>query len=364
MESLGPVTGEHGALLSFQLAALRGNATQEYATAALGSVTGELRELLSMEIAILRGKDEELRSFSINLPHRWGRDPRVLDFLREERQHRDEKRRQDAVVSLCVLGELEPAMLAVDDPSPGVRAQLARVLGTYREEDGVEVLNRLLDDHDSEVARQAKAALRLLRVLEMPVPMQQSPRTSAWGHLLGEISRLRLTDQQVAISVTDDKVISCWLGERGATEEEIASAEQRLGAKLPPSYRTFLMESNGFEYPDYFISRLYGTGKIDWFRIGNQDWIDAYQVEGDISPQEHLNQRANCVAFRRAYLSSCLQISDECDGAVVLLNPEVVTTSGEWETWFFANWLPGANRYASFREFMEAELNEFSDSDR
>jgi hypothetical protein len=33
----------------------------------------------------------------------------------------------------------------------------------------------------------------------------------------------------------------------------------------------------------------------------------------------------------------------------------VVTPDGEWEAWFFANWLPGANRYRSFWEMLQTE---------
>ncbi len=45
--------------------------------------------------------------------------------------------------------------------------------------------------------------------------------------------------------------------------------------------------------------------------------------------------------------------------AIYLLNPQVVTEEGEWEAWFFANWLPGAARYRSFQEMMEAEYQDF-----
>ena len=76
----------------------------------------------------------------------------------------------------------------------------------------------------------------------------------------------------------------------------------------------------------------------------------------DASREEHLADPQNCVVFRRAYLSSCLQISDVGDSAVVLLNPEVVNGEGEWETWFFSNWGPGATRYPSFRAYVESEL--------
>ena len=177
--------------------------------------------------------------------------------------------------------------------------------------------------------------------------------------LLSEISQLQIAGDRLAIS--EVKIASGWLGEPGATEAEIASAEQRLGVRLPPSYRAFLADTNGFDHLGPFIYRLYNASEIDWFRVRNQDWIEAYQSGDDISPEEHLANPDDCVRFRAAYLSSCLQISEEGDSAVVLLNPEVVNHEGEWETWFFANWRPGAERFPSFRAYVESELESIKD---
>ena len=181
--------------------------------------------------------------------------------------------------------------------------------------------------------------------------------------LLTDISRVQLADSRIADTFSEDKVAAGWLGEPGATEEEIASVEQRLGVLLPPSYRKFLAQANGFDHIGPFIYRLYSTKEIDWFRVRNQDWIDAYQHpinkepgDEDITPEEHLANPDDSVRFRTEYLSSCLQISEEGDSAVVLLNPEVVNSEGEWETWLFANWFPGARRYPSFFAYVESEL--------
>ena len=360
MDRLEPVTGEDAVMLDAQLAALRGPVTDEYVAAALNSISDKLKQLLSIELHILRNLGEDQRGcFVINLPGRWGRENGVLEFLKEELRSFDEKRRRDAVGSLCVLGELESALMTANDSSPLVRAHLATMLGLFREDFGAEVFQQLLNDNDREVAKEAKAALRRLGKLERAKPVaRRQNRKSDWGRLLGEISWLRLEDAEIAVLVPDEKVISGWLGEPGALKEEISAAEQRIGVTLPPSYREFLREANGFEQLSSFIRKLYGTREIAWFRVGNQDWIDAYQIGGDISPEEHLKERGDPVRFRTAYLSSCLQISEEGDGAVVLLNPEVVNPEGEWETWFFANWLPGAERFSSFREFMESQLNE------
>lgn len=174
--------------------------------------------------------------------------------------------------------------------------------------------------------------------------------------LLMEISREQLQDPRIKAQTAEDKVVAGWLGEPGAAVDEISSAEQRLGMRLPPSYRAFLALSNGFNDVGPFIYRLYKAAEIEWFRVRNQDWIDAYQTGEGISPEEHLAHPEDCVRFRAAYLSSCLQISEEGDSAVVLLNPEVVNGEGEWETWFFANWYPGAERFPSFTAYVESEL--------
>src|SRR4249919_1028370 len=96
--------------------------------------------------------------------------------------------------------------------------------------------------------------------------------------LLTDISRIQLAQSRIAETVLEHKTSAGWLGEPGATETEINSAEQRLGVQLPPSYRAFLAEGNGFDHIGPFIYRLYGTEEIDWFRVRNQDWIDAYQI--------------------------------------------------------------------------------------
>ena len=59
-------------------------------------------------------------------------------------------------------------------------------------------------------------------------------------------------------------------------------------------------------------------------------------------------------------MKETLQISDVGDAAVYLLNPQVINHDGEWEAWFFADWLPGVHRYRSFQEMMEAQFAQFA----
>lgn len=70
------------------------------------------------------------------------------------------------------------------------------------------------------------------------------------------------------------------------------------------------------------------------------------------------------VNLRPEYLRTALEISDYGDAAIYMLNPKVVFADGEWEAWMLASWLPGASRYRSFWELLEAahrDLAEFTD---
>jgi hypothetical protein len=64
------------------------------------------------------------------------------------------------------------------------------------------------------------------------------------------------------------------------------------------------------------------------------------------------------ITMRAEYLPFMLEISDVGDG-IMLLNPRVVSKEGEWEAWFLASWLPGANRYRSFWDMMQASFRSF-----
>ena len=162
-------------------------------------------------------------------------------------------------------------------------------------------------------------------------------------------------------------VESGWLGFPGATDEQLAVLEARLGVGLPPSYRAFLRVSNGWRQTGTSIWRMWSTEEIDWFRVRNAEWIDAYVSPfGGLDPpsmayEEYLvyDETQDPARFRVEYLESALEVSDTGDSAIYLLSPKVVTPEGEWEAWLFANWLPGASRHRSFAALMQAEYQSF-----
>jgi hypothetical protein len=184
-----------------------------------------------------------------------------------------------------------------------------------------------------------------------------------WLPFLTTWSREVLASPDQAGALPEEVVASGWLGFAGAPEEQLQQAEARLGIRLPPTYRTFLATTDGWRTTGTFIDRLWSTQEVDWFKVRNRDWIDAYTAYGptQIGDEEYFvyGEGQDPAFFRTEYLTTALEISDVGDSAILLLNPQVVTPEGEWEAWFFANWLPGAARYRSFWDLMQAEYRSF-----
>ncbi len=195
--------------------------------------------------------------------------------------------------------------------------------------------------------------------------------THDWKPVLEAFSSTMLQSGKLNSLLPQEVLDSGWLGYPGATEEQIVAAEKRLGVSLPPSYRDFLKVSNGWRHVGAFIYKLWPVESIEWLRVRNRGFIDIVSMyeEKDAPPlpdEERFDYDDQQDWYPRAdQLEAVLEISDWGDSAILLLNPKVVTSTGEWEAWFFADWLPGATRYRSFWDLMQAEYQKFLDlSDR
>src|SRR4051812_14285940 len=56
-----------------------------------------------------------------------------------------------------------------------------------------------------------------------------------------------------------------YLGYQGASEDALAEAEKRLGVELPPSFRHFLLASDGARIPSSTINRFFSAAELEWF---------------------------------------------------------------------------------------------------
>jgi hypothetical protein len=62
-----------------------------------------------------------------------------------------------------------------------------------------------------------------------------SARVPSVGPFLNRVSRDLSKDVRIREDLSDDVVASSWLGYEGASEEEIAALEKRLGKRLLPN---------------------------------------------------------------------------------------------------------------------------------
>jgi hypothetical protein len=116
-----------------------------------------------------------------------------------------------------------------------------------------------------------------------------------------------------------------WLGFPPASPDEVADLERRLGRRLPPSYREFLLVTNGWRHAGPFVWRLSNTSEIGWMRDLEPDFVDG-DVEYPIGdPEEDLLARA-------------LLISAEADVGYVFLDPDDVDERGEWAAYDWFSW--------------------------
>ncbi|UUU29906.1 SMI1/KNR4 family protein [Streptomyces sp. CA-210063] len=143
-----------------------------------------------------------------------------------------------------------------------------------------------------------------------------------------------------------------WLGFPPASEEGIAALEERLGRRMPPSYREFLKVSDGWRHAGGFVWLLAGTQDAHWHN--NESGL-AEMVEEDLDEDAGPEERREADLWRRG-----LQLDVESDVTHVLMDPEDVDEVGEWAVYTWASWRAAPpERHANFLEFMREMYREF-----
>ena len=175
---------------------------------------------------------------------------------------------------------------------------------------------------------------------------------------------------------------SRWLGYDPAGEDEIEATEQRIGYRLPPSYRAFLLTTNGWRRPAAAVKRLRPAKKVEWLEVDDPQLLEAWSIGEQMAEQmyggggggkdrgefdgltakKYFRYDARTSGhYNRAHFRQSLKIADEIagDSQVFLLNALCVAEDGEWEAWDFANWIPGVVRHPSFAHLMRAQYEAF-----
>jgi hypothetical protein len=143
-----------------------------------------------------------------------------------------------------------------------------------------------------------------------------------------------------------------------ADEEEIRAAEARLGLRLPPSYREHMLGSAAL--PGAHGLALLPVSRIDRFGRLEPEWLAGWMQGWDAAatmpaPEGRLrDDPADPATMATDQLAGTVVVSTVSDERILLMNPAAIDESGEWESWDFANWYPGAYRYPSFADLAKA----------
>jgi hypothetical protein len=145
-----------------------------------------------------------------------------------------------------------------------------------------------------------------------------------------------------------------------AEEREIQSLEERIQLKLPTSYRSFLLTSNGWLQlgMDAEPGRLLAADRVGALGVLYPELIETFKNSGEtsVSEEEYLQygDAQSYPELRAGHIAPAIAISEHIDAAFYALNPAVTFVDGEWEAWVHRFWGQG-RRFRSFWELMLAE---------
>jgi hypothetical protein len=149
-----------------------------------------------------------------------------------------------------------------------------------------------------------------------------------WRDLLRGYSRdylnsafLRNADKErLPYLVSDVQRQTQWMGRKPATEDAVRALEGRLDRRLPPSYRNFLLVSDGWGLMAS-QNQLYSAGELGWFADVLPDIWDGWTgpgMDGVLEPDEfHIIERS-------------LLLGESGDGVFWLLSASKIKDDGEW----------------------------------
>ncbi|WP_449487421.1 SMI1/KNR4 family protein, partial [Streptomyces griseorubiginosus] len=181
-----------------------------------------------------------------------------------------------------------------------------------------------------------------------PAPEGAGLRTvEEWRAYLFDYSAdvIRVAQGRELWNISDEQRAAGWLGYEGASAERLTALEERLGTRLPPSYRTFLGASDGWLHLSSFMYEMGTTDTVTWLTETDADLTSFYD---DIDEEG-------------AILTRSLLISQDGE-EYWLLDPGDVSGDGEWAAYIWASSYPGlGKRHASFAELVQAERASFEE---
>jgi hypothetical protein len=191
-----------------------------------------------------------------------------------------------------------------------------------------------------------------------------------WTWVLSRLNLFLLGSPEFKANLAPGAITAAWCGSERASESEITVTEKRLGVKLPPTYRSFLAISNGWRPFNSLLEQLLPVQAIERLQVADPQklamLLDCYK-EDDIADEHYLDYVTprNIEALRIRYYPESILVGKGwgVESEMLLLNPQVQFPDGEWEAIFFANWIPGNQRYRSFYEFMKGSIDNVGETE-
>jgi hypothetical protein len=173
-------------------------------------------------------------------------------------------------------------------------------------------------------ARQASGIRRLRSAAVTIKRMSQTgPATvPEWQDFLRSYSDdyLRVSTEEYLAYLEDAQRENRWLGYEPASEDAVRAAEERLGVRLPPSYRNFLLTSNGWRNIAPLLGELRKVDEIALLPEAEPFLVEAWSGEVDLA------------------LEQCLLVTGPANGDLWLLDRSDIGPDGEWAAYY---WCPG-----------------------
>jgi hypothetical protein len=149
---------------------------------------------------------------------------------------------------------------------------------------------------------------------------------------------------------------------RPADAADIEAWTARFGMEMPASLRALYAVSDGvFASVDFAKEKrvLLPAARLRWLHEEDAQLVQIWQrnAGGDASDADYhvYGERQDVVKLRPSYMSRMVCLSPVVDGGVLLLNPAIRFADGEFEAWDFSVKYPGARRYPSLAELLEAQ---------
>jgi hypothetical protein len=138
----------------------------------------------------------------------------------------------------------------------------------------------------------------------------------------------------------------------GATPEQLAGMETRLGRPVSAAFKALLQTSNGFPHLSRRVGRVLASTEVDWFR--NRHPEQARAIE-ELMTSEKVNRRPfSDPKWTVDIPLYAIEIAEPSGGVTLLLHPRRGRGGGEWDVWLVK---PGAaTRFPTLADFAEYEM--------